>query len=278
MRTDKWLNWYLQDHSNFRQSKDSIQVQKRFFVEPLVKWFDEDFKDSLHSFLLEQGLFAPKESRLAELKKLAEQSIWQDVQECFVRIKARWNGPDVPIYILPVDPDIAEPTKKAGLSFPFAVILFIGTHLTKAEIEALFIHEYHHTVRLSHTNRTEDNITFLESMYMEGLAECAVLEMVGSSQLAHWTSLYKDTWKPKWVEKWIVPNLDLIGRSKHRKYLYGQHRLTIPPMLGYYFGYQLARTSCMLRPDRDIADWLAFTGDECEKWLKEVIKSMTAVE
>ncbi|MDQ0207905.1 DUF2268 domain-containing putative Zn-dependent protease [Alkalicoccobacillus murimartini] len=278
VRTDKWLNWYLQDQTNHRSKKKRMKSQKEFFVKPLEKWFDESFLKFLHPFLLDQGLFSPDEESLDELQKLADLSVWHDVQQVFVEIKEQWNGPDIPIYLLPAHSGMVDPAKKAGVSFPFAIFLFIGPHLKKVEIEALLIHEYHHSVRLQQTGLTEETIPFLESMYMEGLAECAVLERLGKEQLAYWTSIHQDQWEEKWVEKWIEPNLDLKGRSNHRKYLYGDARLRIPPMLGYYFGYQLAVACMNSRPGWNTVDWLRFTGAECDLLLKEVLKSMDNVE
>ncbi|MCM2675069.1 DUF2268 domain-containing protein [Alkalicoccobacillus plakortidis] len=278
VRTDKWVKWYLQDVQSNRSKKEYINAQKSFFVEPLTKWFDEEFAKSLHSFLIDQGLFLAEKKSNEELTTFLELTVWQDVQTFFMKLKKQWNGPDIPIYLLPINPAFEDPAKKAGVSFPFAIFLFIGPHLLQKEIEALVLHEYHHTVRLLQTGKTEESITLLESMYMEGLAECAVLEFFGEDQLAPWTSLHQDQWKQKWYRKWIAPNLDQQGRSKHRKYLYGDARLRIPAMLGYYVGYQLARASSTKRPEWKTDDWLRFTGEECETWLKEVLKSMNTVE
>lgn len=278
VRTDKWIKYFLQD-VQIRSSQNNLyEAQKKWFVDPLTKRFNGEVTEQFHPFLLEQGLFLANEEDLADLETLAARPIWETVQSQFLHLKKLWGGPDLPIYLLPVNKGINDPSKKAGISFPFALFLFVGTHLNDQEIQSLVIHEYHHAVRLMHTNETEDSITLLESMYMEGLAERAVLEYVGNEQLAPWTSLYDDRFDKKWYKKWVAPHLERKGRSAHRKYLYGDARLKIPPLLGYYVGYQLAKASHDKRPNWKTTDWIAFVGADCQDLLKEVLKSMSFVE
>lgn len=278
VRTDKWINYFLQDLQMRSSQLNAYQAQRKWFVDPLTKWFEGDIVEQLHPFLVEQGLFLASEQDLADLEDLASRPIWETVQSQFLQLKKLWGGPDLPIYLLPVNKGIKDPSKKAGISFPFALFLFVGTHLSDQEIQSLVVHEYHHAVRLMHTNETEESITLLESMLMEGLAERAVLEYVGREQLAPWTSLYDDQFEKKWIKKWITPNLDRKSRSAHRKYLYGDARLKIPPLLGYYVGYQLAKTAHVKRPAWKTTDWLTFKGAESQAFLKEVLKSMSFTE
>ncbi|MFK3937287.1 DUF2268 domain-containing protein [Alkalihalobacillus sp. NPDC078783] len=278
VRTDKWIRYYLQEAQQ-RSSQQTLHLsQKKWFVEPLVKRFDGEMTEQLHPFLLEQGLFLVNEQELEDLEELATRPIWEKVQTQFLLLKKEWDGPDLPIYLLPVNKGIDDSSKKAGISFPFALFLFVGTHLSDKEIHSLLVHEYHHAVRLMHSDETEESISLLESIYMEGLAELAVLEYVGEDQLAPWTSLYDERFDKKWFKKWVAPNLNVKGRSAHRKYLYGDARLKIPPLLGYYVGYQLAKTSHEKRPAWTTTDWLTFKGPNCKAWLKEVLKSMSFVE
>lgn len=64
-----------------------------------------------------------------------------------------WDGPDMPIFILPADtqhPVLKSQQGKSGLAFPDKLFLFITEKLEWNEIKALLTHEYNHVCRLKH--------------------------------------------------------------------------------------------------------------------------------
>lgn len=79
---------------------------------------------------------------------------------------------------------------KNGYSFEDKMFLFLPANISDEELEALFVHEYHHICRLKKTGKRVLEHTLLDSIIMEGLAEHAVLDYCGKQYLLRWNSLY----------------------------------------------------------------------------------------
>ncbi len=130
-----------------------------------------------------------------------------------------------------------------GLTLQNIIILFADSQVSNNYLQALLIHEYHHVCRLACTNETEESISLLESMIMEGLAEWAVYEELGSRYLASWTEKNDRRLTDESFMYLLLPRLQQKGRENYYPFLFGDEKQGIPQWLGYYFGYQLVRSA-----------------------------------
>ncbi len=237
IKTNKWIELYLA-HSNKRTLKERY---RQLFIQPLQSLFSYSSDDALAAFLRDAGMFKP--GALHELEKMLQHRHLEIARDHFDFLKEKWNGPNVPIYILLADKSLRQPERavggKMGISFSDGIVLFVPFDVNELELKALLTHEYHHVCRLKVTNESEQTITLLESMVMEGLAEIAVEEEVGKSYTAPWTYLYDEDWKSEWYSDFIEKRLQQKGRLAYKDVLYGRKDQGIPRMLGYYAGYIL---------------------------------------
>ncbi|WP_332689237.1 DUF2268 domain-containing protein [Halalkalibacter lacteus] len=247
VRTDKWLRAYTLKWNKAKTLQEQFDCQRDVITWPLCEVFSTKDVAGLHQYLLQMGLFQPDQSIDLEYDRWKETLPWSIIQQQFHKLKEKWNGPDIKIYILPMNDQntflINELGGKTGLSLPHAIILFIQSTITKEDLLALITHEYHHVCRLQTIKQPEDSMTLLESLVMEGLAEFAVREEIGSRACASWTYRYDDVWNGEWFERWIRPNLQIKGRKKHHPILYGSKEGGIPLWLGYYAGYKMVDTA-----------------------------------
>ncbi len=240
IRTNKWGEMFLK---HVRAQKDSELTYQRLFAQPLQPLFQFGTDTELAMYLEKVGLFTIKDTDALSL--FITKNYWSVLQEKFLQLKEAWNGPNVPVYLLLANEQLKKRQTDVkgmmGLSFQNGIVLIVPETIEVNDLFALLIHEYHHVCRLSHTKENEETITLLESMVMEGLAELAVKEWLGEAYLAPWTSLYDKTWNDKWAVIFIHKKLQLKGRRRYKDHLYGNAKKHIPPMLGYYFGYQLCQ-------------------------------------
>ncbi|KHF38808.1 DUF2268 domain-containing protein [Halalkalibacter okhensis] len=247
VRTDKWLYHYNNRWMNATTMEEKVECQRDVIIRPLCNIFSTDDILGLHQYLIRMGLFLPDQSINLEYEKWSESLPWFIIQDQFLKLKKKWNGPDAKIYILPMnqkDPFLrTELGGKTGLSLDNAIVLFIDSTTTKEDLQALITHEYNHICRLSRMNQSEESVTFLESMIMEGLAEFAVKEELGKSACASWTTRYDHVSIGPWFERWVRPHLWKEGRQNYLSYLYGNKELGIPLWLGYYTGYKMVQSA-----------------------------------
>lgn len=247
VRTDKWLRIYCQKWRKVDSLSEKMSLHRQVMIEPLSDIFETKNTKALQQFLFQAGLVRPDVSIDLEVEQLMDRSPWIETQKQLTYLQKKWTGPDVKLYLLPVEKRhsflMKELGGKMGITLPKAIILFIHSRLTKRELQALVTHEYHHICRLMHTKLTEKSMTLLESMVMEGLAELAVREEIGADVNAAWTSYYDQRWIHDWFNRWIRPNLFLKDRKKHQDYLYGNEQEKVPLWLGYYIGYQLVHSA-----------------------------------
>lgn len=189
-------------------------------------------------------MYRPNANQEKVFEALDKNKTWEKVKRLFLSYKKKWNGPDIPIYIFPIGSGSGlfhSSQTKSGVSFPDKLFLFLSDLEDEREIEALFIHEYHHICRLNGLKKSINEYTLLDSLIMEGLAEDAVHEILGSKYVAKWSKmLSKDSFKV-YLEKYLQNNLTLKkGTHKHDQLLYGKGLL--PNMLGYTCGYHIVRS------------------------------------
>ncbi|MEH7381712.1 DUF2268 domain-containing protein [Bacillus sp. JJ1533] len=172
------------------------------------------------------------------------QNVWAKVEKEYGVLQKQWNGPQIPIFILPADETNTKIKRefngKSGLAFKNKLFLFFSPHNTDSEIKAVLTHEYNHVCRLKKYRKNEADFTLLDVVILEGFAENAVREHCGNASLADWTKYYSDKELKKIVQQLIIPNRNVKrNERKHDDLLYGKK--FYPKMTGYCAGYYLVR-------------------------------------
>ncbi|UZM99349.1 hypothetical protein OL548_02875 [Lysinibacillus sp. MHQ-1] len=99
MPTDKWLEEY--EFSRKSKSSDELySLQCSVLCDRLIKLFQEGYTEEIHFELQQQGLFLPEEE--INLKRLKQMNVWGCVEQEFMYLQQKWNGPAIPIYIFPI--------------------------------------------------------------------------------------------------------------------------------------------------------------------------------
>jgi uncharacterized protein YjaZ len=229
IRTDKWL-----EEEFDRPAK---------ICEKLLPDFKGLSASKIYNQLIEFGMYRPSRMTKEIFTSLKDNYVWEEVEKFFQVYKRKWGGPDIPIYLFPIGQDrsfFSRQTEKVkgGVSYPDKMFLFLSNRITSKELEALFVHEYHHICRLNKQSKRFEEYTLLDSIIIEGLAEYAVLVNCGRNNLADWCTLYSDTELEKWWETYLNDNLDLKkGSRKHDDLLFGEGRF--PKLLGYAAGFKI---------------------------------------
>lgn len=228
IHTDRWLE------EDYHQP---LNISKK-----LLKYFEDVTERELYEYLIMHGMYRPVKNGKETVEKLIQLDCWNVVLKEWKRLKRMWNGPDIPIFIFPSDelnPQIKRDFKgKSGVAFKDKLFLFLPQDIEHNELKALFTHEYNHICVLANNRKKDDHYTLVESVLIEGLAESAVKYSLGDRYTANWTKYYSDKELNYFLERYIVPNKDLIKKEReHMKILYGKG--FYPKMVGYCVGYYL---------------------------------------
>jgi len=218
-------------------------LQCTILCAPIVELFPGSSPEELQYELLNYGLFNPSESVGLESRvaKMKNQKYWEHIDLEYQFLKNLWQGPEVSIYIFPitkVDCVDGSPTKN-GVAYKSAVFLFLSEELTSEEIRALFAHEYNHICRRNFVGLEPKEITLMDSLIIEGLAEYAVKDLYGEEWLGPWRNLYSFE---KVLNIWhtaFIHSIHLKGLENHRSFLYGEKESSLPEWIGYSIGYQI---------------------------------------
>ncbi|WP_240378101.1 DUF2268 domain-containing protein [Bacillus piscicola] len=232
IRTDKWLlKWF----------DNPITLCKQ-----VVAHFKEVEPHDIYYHFTQHGMYRHPFKNGEELvQNLHNNKTWEVVHQEKQRLKEKWNGPDIPIFIFPSDPHNRDLKVNyhglSGLAFADKLFLFVSEHNSQQEICALFTHEYNHVCWLKKLNRKEEDCTLSDTVILEGLAENAVRERYGEEYTAKWTTFYSvDQLKKLW-HTIVMPNKDLPNFDRRQQdILYGFRRY--PKMTGYCVGYYLVKT------------------------------------
>lgn len=230
VRTDKWIE----------ESKgDPFKVCAK-----LSKYFPTASASEIHQHLTMFGMYIFSKQGSELTKKLYDNKVWEISSNEIGRLRSKWNGPSVPVFIFPSDSNnkvlIREFKGKSGLAYADKIFLFLSPHNTETEIKALLTHEYNHVCRLNKLPKREDAYTLLDTIILEGLAEMAVAERFGRDSTSLWTSLYSDKQLARLWKDFVSPNKHHVKESRtHEKVLYGLGNC--PHMTGYAVGYYLVR-------------------------------------
>ena len=125
---------------------------------------------------MEFGMYKPMKVTRNIFEHMKSNNSWALTEKIFQFYSEKWDGPDIPIYLFPISQHanfFSRRTEnlKGGVSFPDKMFLFVSDKLNTKELEALFVHEYHHVCRLNHQSKKFEEYTLLDSIIIEGLAE-----------------------------------------------------------------------------------------------------------
>ncbi|SFA78725.1 MULTISPECIES: DUF2268 domain-containing protein [unclassified Bacillus (in: firmicutes)] len=204
--------------------------------------FPELNEKEIYTYMKKFHMYTPSRNTKTIYQQLKASKVWETVETLYIKYKKIWNGPDVPVYIFPLDGGnrlfVRNSQNKCGVSFQDKMFLFLGDIKDEKEIEAVFVHEYHHVCRLNELNKNLTEYSLLDSIVMEGLAEKAVEHHCGKVYLADWCRKYSHTDIEKWWGQYMIPNLCRKKNERiHDHILYGVGRY--PSMLGYSIGYHI---------------------------------------
>ncbi|WP_163101585.1 DUF2268 domain-containing protein [Peribacillus alkalitolerans] len=208
----------------------------------LLKAFQEDDVEKLHQYLQFQGMFRGGKKSEEDFNKMIERSLWTEAEKIYQKYKSQWDGVDIPIYLFPIKGGslFFRGQRKSGIAFNDKMILFISPNVEIKELEALMVHEYHHVNRLKKMTKPAKELTLMDSLIMEGLAEYTVNQLLGEQYTANWTTIYEESEIIKLWKKYIEENLTITKKEKkHESIMYGKNGF--PPLLGYCIGYHLVK-------------------------------------
>lgn len=229
--TDEWL---LESYD------DPIKL-----CENIQRYFDGASASDIYLHLTIHGMYnRPLKNGIDQIKRLQEKGIWEIIREQEIKLRKLWNGPNIPIFIFPSELSNRELRQnfngKSGLSFADKLFLFVSEGNSTNEMKALFTHEYNHVCRLTSYKKKEKDYVLLDTIILEGLAENAVIEQLGTKYTANWVSYYNDTELENIWYRHIFPMSHLPKYlQKHRDILYGMN--LYPKMVGYCVGFYLVK-------------------------------------
>ncbi|MDZ5470337.1 DUF2268 domain-containing putative Zn-dependent protease [Bacillus sp. 31A1R] len=228
IRTDEWLS---------KDFQDPLEICKNW-----LKEFNETDPENIYDYLLSFGMYKPSRSSWYVFQELNRKKVWEVTEKLLNKYQKMWDGPDISIYIFPMNQIYRQtPGKgvnKSGISFRDRMYLFLTPFDDFKELEALFIHEYHHVCRLNKQKKDIDDYTLLDSMILEGLAEFTVLKYCGEDYIAHWCKYYTNKELENFWNKFLKEGINVKKREAlHDQLLYGFEGY--PRLVGYATGYQI---------------------------------------
>lgn len=243
--TNQWLKQYLVKKTGVQNTDFKLQ-QDLLCAKPLHRFFPDATPIEIQQHLLQNGLFLPGTSDQTAIEQLCNKPYWELAEKEMEHLKQEWSGPDVPVLIFPANLENEQLRidfkGRSGLSYHDKIFLFISGETSETAFRALLTHEYNHVCRLNFLQKSEHDITLLDTMVMEGLAEAAVLERLGNAYAAPWTCMYSLTDARSYWEKWLKSALH-TKRSHFRLQLLMYGGQSIPKWLGYNVGFQLVQSS-----------------------------------
>ncbi|WP_251552477.1 DUF2268 domain-containing protein [Neobacillus muris] len=231
IRTDQWL-------------KENLERPLKI-CEKLKTYFNGQNPNDIYQQLLHFGMYRPSWKSRVNLNSMMDYKAWDRVERMFTKYKQKWSGPDIPVFLFPLNQRGGlfarkEDKSKGGVSFPDKMFLFLSEYQDEKEIEALLVHEYHHVCRLQRTNKNHEDYTLLDSIIIEGLAEYAVLKHCGEQYLADWCHMYTEAELEAFWDRYLKPKLNKRKNERvHDELLFGGRN--VPPLLGYAAGYHLVQ-------------------------------------
>lgn len=221
-----------------KKETDPLKICKK-----LTPYFSALQAKEIHYHLVRFGMYRTvKKSMIEQMEKA---NLLEKVQKKYEALQKKWNGPDIPIFILPVDESNGLLTTdfqgRSGLSFPDKMFLFLSPKVSNRALTAVLIHEYHHICRLHTHSKRDEEYTLLDTMILEGLAEYTVMKKLGEEALTHWMTKYSKSQLNRWWNQWIKDHQHVKrDDAKYVQLLFGKG--FYPTMLGYALGYEMVKT------------------------------------
>jgi uncharacterized protein YjaZ len=233
---------------NTRDLLESDFAKPSKIIEKYNTFISEPDPGQFYQYLKSHGMYTPSLRVKKDLGRLIDEDIWGRTKQIFKKYMQLWDGFDIPVFIFPYRESggwTRSRSNKSGLAFKDKLFLFVNSSISEKELEAVFVHEYHHVCRLNLLEKNSDKFTLLDSMIMEGLAEFAVSKHVGTEYLAHWTSLYSEKELLTHYQRYLKDRLQTTRTERlHDELLLGIK--SYPTMLGYCMGYYLVNKSKLL--------------------------------
>ncbi|WP_235822688.1 DUF2268 domain-containing protein [Cytobacillus massiliigabonensis] len=228
IRTDNWLE---------KDFNDPVKICQEF-----METFGEKKPHNIYNYLMSFGMYRPNRKTYEDYKNLVQLKCWDITERIFKKYRKKWKGPDIPIYIFPAAANSSlfyiGKSEKSGVAFKDKLFLFIPPLTDEKEIEALFVHEYHHTCRLNRQKKHLKDFTLLDSIVLEGLAEYAVAHCCGENYRGKWCDYYTREEIDSYWEKFLSKELHVTKNEKlHDEILYGFK--DYPKMIGYAAGFEI---------------------------------------
>jgi uncharacterized protein YjaZ len=231
VRTDKWLE------SNIENPKKICELLTEYFQ-------GETNAQKIYDYLLNFGMYKPTRRCKKNYEILMERKQWSKIEKLFLKYKRKWEGPDIPIFIFPMNEGnvrlMKEGKGKSGVSFKDKLFIFLTPIEDEKEIEALFVHEYHHVCRMNCQQKEPADYTLLDSIILEGLAEHAVAMNCGDRYTGDWSRRYSTEELEKFWKNGLSEKLSITRKDKmHDQLLFGLGGS--PRLLGYALGYEIVK-------------------------------------
>jgi len=198
----------------------------------------------IYRYLLDFGMYKPNQKSRKTYEEMKSRKLWEKIEKIYLKYKSKWKGPDIPIFIFPMDASngrlMKEGKGKSGVSFKDKLFLFLTPIEDPKEIEALFVHEYHHVCRMNGLIKDPSEYTLLDSIILEGLAEHAVAENCGEEYTGDWSRRYSTEELAEFWKKDLSEKLSITRKDKlHDQILFGMG--SRPRLLGYAMGYEIVK-------------------------------------
>ncbi|MFV8827384.1 DUF2268 domain-containing protein [Alkalihalobacterium sp. APHAB7] len=262
--TDRWIKGFMEESSKASFRYNNWNVQMKAIIEPVSRHFYHLPLHILHRSLLEQGLFTPDQEVNSIYMHMKKLKMWAYVQHIYLELKQEWEGPPVKVILLPgneaneiIMDDLGG---KMGIGFQDKVILFVTTKTNHFDLRTLLTHEYNHSCRLMHLDKREPDLTLLDSLIIEGMAEYAVKEKCGERALGKWHNQFtKEKLQSLW-DHFYKERILVKGKHYHRPFLFGSESLGIPLWSGYAMGFEIVR-SMMEKKSHSIQQLLSLNSE-----------------
>lgn len=240
----KMLNYYHDLQETTKDDKDKVFL---CLIEEHVAEFDNVNSNEIAHHLISNGMFQPEEDIKKSIDHFRQIKMWALLDKEYKKLREEWQGPNVPIYIYPSSDKNKLLTEyfhgKSGLAYKDKIFLFMGITVDEKDACALLIHEYNHVCRLNRFNIEESDLTLLDSIILEGLAEKEVEERLGTERCAFWSKIYNRKEAEHYWNKFIKKNVRVKKTSRfHHHLMYGARG--IPKWLGYNIGYHIVESCC----------------------------------
>lgn len=240
VKTYEWLNKYRKEKKN--SISENIELQRELMCKPLTRYFKDASPEEIQYHLHQYGMFLPDHKDLDVIDHMFEEEMWKTALYQYKKLRSKWNGPDVPIFLLPANQKSKQLREElhgqAGVSHDDKVFLFVGDKSEKERLRSLVTHEYNHVCRLEFLKSEQKGLTLLDALILEGLAEHAVQKHIGEDYTGPWTKTYSIEKAQRGWERWIKPKINLSKHDpSHEILMYGKGRY--PKWLGYSIGYHI---------------------------------------